>query len=952
MTPFNLIRLICLLFLLSSCREQLSQEECGKDCGEESNEPLAEKIVIPDVKVKYNSGALGIDIPDRDRGGIRHTITIPDDIKIKEAYISYTIAHTYIGDLVVSLYKDQQLVKVLHNRQGGSQDNLNQNHALSEMIGKSTKGTWTLEVKDLAYYDVGALNSWSLHFKGEPEPTPVCEGYPSEEIPVVTSSQRFLVEPETLTNHPLPGSCDLNEAPDQAFLIEVEKRSIISIYSSANNPIISLFETSCKDEVLECSAVPFQTVVDPGSYYVIVDYPEITEPNHRLAIRIVDEPEGGLVVCPESANYCSNEITTLCDPNKSEQVIQCNYNYTYQCIEHTLSNCEDLIGFGSQCDLNPPFTAAKALCSPQPNLANCEPYPNEEIPLINSSVILPLSTTSLSNHSLEGSCGLNSTPDQALLVNLSEPSILTVSATVYHPIISLFGDSCDGEALDCQGHYLQRQLEPGLYHLVVDYTDLGGPDEYLEIDISPKTASELTVCPTSTDFCTDLGYYCDPNQPNQVIECIYSPNLGCIEHGTANCDNLLGTGSTCDINSPILDVEQICSSSPTPTCGSHAPADIPIIDASASFTVDRTTLSHHELTGSCDTINGVDHAVLVEIEQRSMILVNGGHPASMVSLFTTGCDTEASACQGKDLQEVVDPGLYYVVVDFPPEGDGLPNVATIEIEIVQEPDNGFTICNGAETYCTELGTSCDSNNPKDVHVCQYEPDLGCITLYQTNCEIPMGIGSTCSLNPPLLIPYSGLETVCSAPYQGVCGSHAPADIPVIDASASFTVDRNTLSHHELTGSCDTINGVDHAVLVEIEQRSMIIVNGGHPESMVSLFTTGCDTEASACHGQYLQEVVDPGLYYVVVDFPPTGDGLSNIATIGIEIVQEPTNGFVICNGAETYCTGLSTSCDSNSPKDINTCEYDPSLGCIAFYQTNCETLVDVGSVCSLSPLML
>ena len=74
-----------------------------------------------------------------------------------------TITHTYKGDLKVDLVAPDGSVYVLHNRTGGSADNV---------IGTFTKnlssellnGTWKLRVNDNANGDTGVLDKWSLQF--------------------------------------------------------------------------------------------------------------------------------------------------------------------------------------------------------------------------------------------------------------------------------------------------------------------------------------------------------------------------------------------------------------------------------------------------------------------------------------------------------------------------------------------------------------------------------------------------------------------------------------------------------------------------------------------------------------------------------------------------------------------------------------------------------------------
>ncbi|MFJ7586518.1 S8 family peptidase [Streptomyces sp. NPDC097617] len=77
--------------------------------------------------------------------------------------VGVNIVHTYIGDLKVDLIAPDGTVYTVHNRSGGSTDNINQVYtvnASSEVAG----GTWKLRVNDNAGGDTGKVDSWNLTF--------------------------------------------------------------------------------------------------------------------------------------------------------------------------------------------------------------------------------------------------------------------------------------------------------------------------------------------------------------------------------------------------------------------------------------------------------------------------------------------------------------------------------------------------------------------------------------------------------------------------------------------------------------------------------------------------------------------------------------------------------------------------------------------------------------------
>ena len=77
--------------------------------------------------------------------------------------VAVNIVHTYIGDLKVDLVAPDGSVYVLHNRTGGSADNINQTYTVN-LSAEVLNGTWNLRVNDNANADTGYINSWSVTF--------------------------------------------------------------------------------------------------------------------------------------------------------------------------------------------------------------------------------------------------------------------------------------------------------------------------------------------------------------------------------------------------------------------------------------------------------------------------------------------------------------------------------------------------------------------------------------------------------------------------------------------------------------------------------------------------------------------------------------------------------------------------------------------------------------------
>ena len=110
----------------------------------------------------------GVTIPDNTLGGIERTLSVPDNGQLDTIEIELDITHTYIGDLVVRLISPSGTSVMLHNRSGGSADNLiraygvTNTSALQVLRGESISGNWRLNVSDHANVDQGKLNRWAI----------------------------------------------------------------------------------------------------------------------------------------------------------------------------------------------------------------------------------------------------------------------------------------------------------------------------------------------------------------------------------------------------------------------------------------------------------------------------------------------------------------------------------------------------------------------------------------------------------------------------------------------------------------------------------------------------------------------------------------------------------------------------------------------------------------------
>ena len=115
----------------------------------------------------------GLSIPDNNPSGVTSVMAVSGTGATVTAdfNVDINLTHTYIGDLIVRLTSPGGTTVTLHNRSGGSANDLIGNYPgtltpaqpLSNFIGDPIDGDWTMFVSDNAGIDLGTLNSWAIH---------------------------------------------------------------------------------------------------------------------------------------------------------------------------------------------------------------------------------------------------------------------------------------------------------------------------------------------------------------------------------------------------------------------------------------------------------------------------------------------------------------------------------------------------------------------------------------------------------------------------------------------------------------------------------------------------------------------------------------------------------------------------------------------------------------------
>lgn len=100
-----------------------------------------------------------------DHSTLTNSINVWREGIVQDLKVHLNIAHPFVGDLSVRLTSPSGIEVTLHNREGGSSDNLAgtiQGEVVAGFIGEQAKGLWTLHVSDHATRDSGTLVDWSI----------------------------------------------------------------------------------------------------------------------------------------------------------------------------------------------------------------------------------------------------------------------------------------------------------------------------------------------------------------------------------------------------------------------------------------------------------------------------------------------------------------------------------------------------------------------------------------------------------------------------------------------------------------------------------------------------------------------------------------------------------------------------------------------------------------------
>lgn len=112
-----------------------------------------------------------LSIPDHRPDGVGDVITLTGAGSVRWLRVTVEISHPWVGDLRVVLLSPTGRRAVLHNRSGGSDDDLRLDldseppSLLAPLVGQPVAGQWRLAVSDNALRDTGRLERWGLELR-------------------------------------------------------------------------------------------------------------------------------------------------------------------------------------------------------------------------------------------------------------------------------------------------------------------------------------------------------------------------------------------------------------------------------------------------------------------------------------------------------------------------------------------------------------------------------------------------------------------------------------------------------------------------------------------------------------------------------------------------------------------------------------------------------------------
>lgn len=189
-----------------------------------------------------------------DNTAVTSTITAPDSFCIGDVDVAIDISHTHVGDLTIDLTSPQGTTVRLHNRTGGSDNDLLLTYddeslppdgpgLLADFDAEDVAGQWTLTVGDHHTNDTGTLNAWTLRVATAGD---VC--------PPIADDTSAEIGENTVTPIVLTGTSQIGE-PLEYIITSLPNDGVL--WDPAGGSILAVPHTLSSDTVLYKPAIGF-----------------------------------------------------------------------------------------------------------------------------------------------------------------------------------------------------------------------------------------------------------------------------------------------------------------------------------------------------------------------------------------------------------------------------------------------------------------------------------------------------------------------------------------------------------------------------------------------------------------------------------------------------------------------------------------------------------------------
>ncbi|HJL14674.1 MAG TPA: proprotein convertase P-domain-containing protein [Sandaracinaceae bacterium LLY-WYZ-13_1] len=236
-------------------QEALVGAPCRTDDGCDRGEHCDRVLCIPEAEHCPEEGVCraitrwydpeGAAIPDADPAGVERTIVVDrPPASVARLHVSATIRHTWRGDLRVVLRSPAGTERVLHDRAGGSADDLTIGADLTSVFeGEPAHGAWTLRVSDHARRDTGRIATWRLEldYAAPSDEGPGHDVWATVALPAAESAHPYAND-EASVHDLSPMSAGATRARIRFARIDVERGyDVVEVYDTETGEVLDRF---------------------------------------------------------------------------------------------------------------------------------------------------------------------------------------------------------------------------------------------------------------------------------------------------------------------------------------------------------------------------------------------------------------------------------------------------------------------------------------------------------------------------------------------------------------------------------------------------------------------------------------------------------------------------------------------------------------------------------------